>query len=275
MSEKPGTIFITGASSGLGRAAAHLFQARGWQVVATMRDLGRAGDLAKVERIRLLQLDVTDPDQLRATTAQILSQGDVDVVFNNAGYGLSGPMEALTEAQIRRQFDTNVFGVMRVTQAFIPAFKRRGAGTFVTTTSIAGLMGFPLQSVYNATKWALEGWSESLSHELAPYGIRVRTVAPGVIDTDFGTRSLDRVATPESRALNRAFYDFITEDPRQHSTAAMVAETVFHAATAQGDQLRHLSGADAEMLWQKRKRLGSEEFRIDLYSEMSSRMRGG
>lgn len=269
---KPGTLFLTGASSGLGRASAHLFHQRGWKVIATMRDLSRAGDLAKVEGIRLLQLDVTDPDQIRAATAQVLAEGDVDVVFNNAGYGLSGPMEALSDAQIRRQFETNVFGVMRVTQAFLPAFKRRRSGTFVTTTSIAGLMGFPLQSVYNATKWALEGWSEALSHELAPYGIRIRTVAPGVIDTDFGTRSLDRVATPESRALNRAFYEFITKDPALISSPAVIAETVYRAATEPGEKLRHLAGADAEDLAASRERLGQDGFRAMLAAEMAQRI---
>lgn len=258
------TIFITGASSGLGRAAAHLFQAKGWRVLASMRDPSAAPDLAALAGVTLLRLDVTDPAQVAAAAAEALALGEVDVVFNNAGYGLLGPLEALTEPQIQRQFDTNVLGVMRVTKAFLPAFKRRRAGTFITTTSIAGLVGFPLQSVYNATKWALEGWSEAMSHELAAHGLRIRTVAPGLIDTDFGTRSLERVATPDTRQLNRAFYQHITRDPALHSSAAQIAEVVYMAATDPSDRVRYLAGADAAEIFAGRERLGAEGFRRSL-----------
>ena len=185
------TILITGASTGLGRAAALLFAKNGWKVIATMRTPQNASGFEGVENIDLMPLDVTNLEQIKATLAEAISSGPIDVVFNNAGYGLAGPFEGASDEQIQRQINTNLIGVMRVTQAFIPHFRERKSGMFITTTSIGGLVTLPFNSVYHATKWALEGWSESLAFELNPFGIGVKTVSPGGIATDFGGRSLD------------------------------------------------------------------------------------
>ena len=174
------TIFITGASTGLGRAAAKLFAAKGWKVIATMRDPSKS-DLGTTPNVTLLPLDVVNPAQIKETAAKALALGPVDVVFNNAGYGLAGAFEGATDEQLQTQLNTNLLGVMRVTQAFLPALRAQKSGTILTTTSIGGLVTFPFNSVYHATKWALEGWSESLAYELAPFGIRVKTLAPGGI----------------------------------------------------------------------------------------------
>ena len=186
----PKTIFITGSSTGLGRATALLFATRGWNVIATMRDPSKELELGGVQGVTLLPLDVTNPAQIQEAAGLALARGPVDVVFNNAGYGLAGPFEGASDAQLVAQIDTNLLGVMRVTQAFLPALRARGTGTIITTTSIGGLVTFPLNSVYHATKWGLEGWSESLAFELSKFGIRVKTVAPGGIKTDFAGRSL-------------------------------------------------------------------------------------
>ena len=184
------TIFITGSSTGLGRATALLFASRGWKVVATMRDPSKDVELGAVPGITLLPLDVTKPEQIAQAARLTLAQGPVDVVFNNAGYGLAGPFEGASDEQLVAQIDTNLLGVLRVTHAFLPALRARGSGTIITTTSIGGLVTFPFNSVYHATKWGLEGWSESLAFELSKFGIRVKTVAPGGIKTDFSSRSL-------------------------------------------------------------------------------------
>jgi NAD(P)-dependent dehydrogenase (short-subunit alcohol dehydrogenase family) len=192
------TIFITGASTGLGRASALLFASKGWKVIATMRNPATEAELAKVDGITLLPLDVTQPDQIAAAAKAALARGPVDVLFNNAGYGLVGAFEGATGRPAGRPRSTpTCWACMRVTQAFLPAMRERRAGTIITTTSIGGLVTFPFNSVYHATKWGLEGWSESLAFELEPFGIRVKTVAPGGIATDFAGRSL--VLTPASR----------------------------------------------------------------------------
>lgn len=183
------TIFITGASTGLGKAAALLFAEKGWNVIATMRRPEDGTDLTQ-QGITVLPLDVTDPGQIREAVQKALATGDVDVVFNNAGYGLAGPLEGTGDEQLVRQVNTNLLGVVRVTQAFIPYFREKKSGLFITTTSIGGLVTFPFNSLYHATKWALEGWSESMAFELSRFGIGIKTVSPGGIHTDFISRSL-------------------------------------------------------------------------------------
>src|SRR5579859_3329900 len=209
------TVFITGASTGLGRAAAILFARKGWNVFATMRTPEKETELAKVEGVTLLRLDVTKPDQIAGAARTALAAGPVDVLFNNAGYGLVGPFESNSDTQLTDQIDTNLLGVLRITQAFVPAMRERGQGAILTTTSIGGLVTFPFNSVYHATKWALEGWSESLAFELSPFGIRVKTVAPGSIATDFASRSLVISQHPAyAAAVDKTFGAFMDPERR-------------------------------------------------------------
>lgn len=161
------TIFITGASSGLGKATAQLFAARGWNVIATMRHPERETDLLQWPSVAVLPLDVTDPAQIETTVARAIALHPVDVVFNNAGYGLIGALEALSDDQITQLFNTNTLGVIRVTKAFLPHLREKQSGRIINTTSIGGLIAFPLYSIYHATKWAIEGWSESMSFDPA------------------------------------------------------------------------------------------------------------
>src|SRR5262249_51925591 len=156
---------------------------RGWKVIATMRSPDKETELGKIEGITLLPLDVTKPAQVQEAARRALELGPVEVLFNNAGYALVGPLEGMTDEQIVTQIDTNLLGVIRTTKAFIPHFRERGAGVVITTTSIGGHITMPLNSPYHATKWALEGWSESLAFELGKFGVGVKTVAPGGIST--------------------------------------------------------------------------------------------
>lgn len=257
------TIFITGSSTGLGRATALLFASRGWHVIATLRNPDRETELGAVAGITLLPLDVTKPAQIEEAARLALARGPVDVVFNNAGYGLAGPFEGATDEQLAAQIDTNLLGVLRTTRAFIPAFRERRSGTFIATTSIGGLTTFPFNSVYHATKWALEGWSESLAFELATFGIRVKTVAPGGIKTDFAGRSLVLTAHPAYTEMMHKVLSVFMDPARTQgqSTAEQIAEVVYEAATDGKDQVTYVAGADAKAMYAQRLAVGIEAFR--------------
>lgn len=257
------TIFITGASSGLGKATAKLFAAKGWQVMATMRNPEKETELTALPSVCLMPLDVTDPAQIEDAVAKATALHSVDVVFNNAGYGLAGPFEATTDEQITGEINTNLLGVMRVTRAFLPSFRKRGSGLFITTTSIGGLVAFPFNSVYHATKWALEGWSESLAFELKTFGIGVKTISPGGIATDFAGRSLALSQHPAyAGTMDKAMKAFT--DPARvanYSTPEQIAEVVYEAATDGKDTLRYVAGAGAKAIYAQRLQVGDEAFR--------------
>lgn len=256
------TIFITGASSGLGKATAKLFAQKGWNVIASMRNPEKETELTQIPNIQLLALDVTNAQQVSDNIAALLLKQSVEVVFNNAGYGLGGVFEGATEEQLHRQLDTNLMGVFRVTQAFLPHFRAKKAGMFITTTSIGGHVTFPFFAPYHATKWALEGWSESLSYELSNFNIQVKTVAPGGILTDFSGRSLTLSKHPAYDELfNRA--ETILRDPKRrvdYATPEQIAETVYEAATDGKSQLRYIAGKDAKKLYKVRRIFGYKFF---------------
>jgi NAD(P)-dependent dehydrogenase (short-subunit alcohol dehydrogenase family) len=257
------TVFITGSSSGLGRATAKLFALRGWKVVATMRDPEKESELNKLTGIVLLPLDITDQAQIEITAKKVINMGGVDVVFNNAGYGLAGPLEGLTDQQILRMVNTNLMGAIRTTKAFVPYFRAKRAGLFINTTSIGGLITVPFNSIYHATKWALEGWSESMAFELSQFGIGMKTVEPGGMKTDFFTRSFDTGRHEAYDQLVDKVMGMI-RDPNQmetYSSPAEVAELVYEAATDGKDKLRYIAGNDAKAMYAMRLRLGDEAFR--------------
>ena len=257
------TIFITGASAGLGKATVKLFQSKGWNVIATMRNPENETELTKLKNVTVLKLDVTNPTQIQETANKAIGLHSIDVVLNNAGYGLIGPLETVTSEQLTRQFDTNVLGAIRVIQAFIPHFREKKNGLFVTTTSIAGLIGFPIHSLYNATKWALEGLSEGLSYELKEFGIKIKTVAPGGMRTDFAGRSLD--ATSHEAYIELAAKVFNGFDPSTFSSAEQIAEVIYQAVTDDKDTVRYVAGADAQATYERRMQLGNEEFRKEIH----------
>jgi len=227
-----------------------------------MRNPEKDAELNNLQGVTLLPLDVTDAAQIEKTVKQALAISDIDVVFNNAGYGLVGPMEGYSDEAIVRQIDTNLMGVLRVTKAFIPHFRERKQGVFITTTSMGWLFSFPLSSIYHAAKWALEGWTESMSFELGLHNIRIKTVAPGGIVTDFMNRSLDVVAHPAYEEASRQLMALFTAD--NFSTAEQIAAVVYEAATDGKDQVRYVAGADAQALYARRNELGNEAFREEM-----------
>ena len=256
------TIFITGTSTGLGRAAVRLFADRGWKVIATMRTPERETELGDLPGVTLKKLDVDDPKEILRVVRETLAEGPVDVLFNNAGYGLAGPFEAATDDQIVQNITTNLLGVMRVAKAFIPAFRAQGSGVILTTTSIGGKVTMPFNSVYHAAKFGAEGWSEGLSYELKPFGIRVKTLAPGGIRTDFGGRSLDQTSHDDyTDAVVKATARF--RDPSRDSTrssAEQIAEIAYEAVTDGTDQITYIAGKDAQEYIGMRAHLGQRGF---------------
>jgi NAD(P)-dependent dehydrogenase (short-subunit alcohol dehydrogenase family) len=253
------TIFITGASTGLGKATAKLFAAKGWNVIATMRHPEHETELMQLPHVQLLPLDVTNPAQINTTVQRAIALHPVDVVFNNAGYGLIGALEALSDDQITQLINTNLLGVIRVTKAFIPHLREKQSGRIISTTSIGGLIAFPLYSIYHATKWAVEGWSESMSFELARYHIGIKTVSPGGIATDFTGRSLEVAPHEDYAGLLEQLLN--GQAKMQFATPEAIAEVVYEAATDQKDQLRYQAGADAIAMYAQRLVAGPEAFR--------------
>lgn len=258
------TIFITGASAGLGKSTAKLFHAKGWKVIATMRRPEQETELSQLENVVLLPLDVTNIEQIKQTVQQAISLGDIDIVFNNAGYGLIGAVESNTEDQIRAQFETNFFGTVWVIREFIPYFRNKQGGLFINTTSLCGLTSNPQSAIYNASKWALQGLAESMSYDLAQFGIGIKNVAPGGIKTDF-TKAMqiteDKAYEATMAKLMEGFQDGTL---MEFTEAAEIAEVVYRAATDGEDQLTYPAGNDALRLYAKRLAQGPEAFRMDL-----------
>src|SRR5688572_19797259 len=183
-------ILITGASTGIGYETVKLFQAKNWKVAATMRTPEKAEDLQNIVDVECIRLDVTDIESIKSAIGATLEKfGRIDAVVNNAGYGVAGPFEATTPEQIEKQFATNVFGTMNVCREILPYFREQKRGHIVNVASVGGRMTFPMWSIYHASKWAVEGFSESLQYELEEFNIRVKIIEPGPIKTDFYHRS--------------------------------------------------------------------------------------
>lgn len=237
------TVLITGASSGIGQATALYFAERGWNVAATMRSPDKSDLGNSHPRIRTFRLDVTDDASIATAIAEATNAfGRIDVLVNNAGYGLMGPFEALTDAQIRRQFETNVFGLMAVTRAILPLMRDQGGGRIVNVASVAGRVSVPLYSVYCATKWAVEGFSESLWLETRRHNIKIKIIEPGFIRTDFFERSKDIASKPDLTAYDSYAAD-VTPNLKAWEDAApgpeVVARAIWRASNTIWPRLRY------------------------------------
>ncbi|WP_343674244.1 SDR family oxidoreductase [Chitinophaga sp.] len=254
------TVFITGTSSGIGKAAAKLFQSKGWRVIATMRNPEKETELNLLENIILLPLDVTRPEQIKYTVAKAYSLAEIDVVINNAGYGLLSSLEAFTDENIVRQIDTNFLGTIRVTKAFIPHFREAQKGMFINVTSIGGHTGFPFTSVYNGTKWAVEGWSECLSIELSLFNIGVKTVAPSATKTELFSHNADVNPLPFYQATEQKMLSVINPS----STPEEIADVIYEAATDNKDQLRYFAGKGSQAIYDRRMQVGAENSRREI-----------
>jgi NAD(P)-dependent dehydrogenase (short-subunit alcohol dehydrogenase family) len=236
------TILITGASSGIGRATALYFAAKGWNVAATMRDPQKTDASLKHPQISLFPLDVTDSDSIAQAVSDTLnSYKKVDVLLNNAGYGLFGPLEAIESQQIQQQFATNLFGLIGVTQQILPAMRESGGGLILNVSSIVGRFALPYASSYVATKFAVEGLSESMRYELEPFGIRVKLIEPGSIRTEFGKGSMQSAVSDPYRKSMEKFWGVFAKGDARAAKPEDVAKIIYRAANDSSNRLRYLA----------------------------------
>ncbi|ORX76772.1 NAD(P)-binding protein [Anaeromyces robustus] len=258
------TIFITGSSSGIGKATAQLFASKGWNVIATMIDINEAGDLATIPNVHIMPLDLTNTTQIKETCQEALKKFDIDVILNNAGYGIRGPFEKLPEEEILKLFNTNVFGHMFVIQQFIPHFKERKSGVIMTTSSIEGLIGFPRSGVYGAAKHALKGLMESLYYELKPFNIQVKVMIPGGTRTNFLKMPIN-ITEGYERILPKQ-KDFYLDGAKHFAMPSDTAKIMYLAATDNEDKLIYPTDDNCQRIINKYNSMNIEEYKNYLYN---------
>jgi len=262
-------VVVTGSSTGIGYETSVMLARNGFLTYATMRNLNKSEGIKSIATkenlpIHIKQLDVTDHISVKNAVEAISSEtGRIDILVNNAGYGLNGAFEDLAMDEIKAQYETNLFGLIRTTQAVLPIMRRQKSGTIVNISSGAGRFGFPGSSAYVSTKFAVEGLSESMSYELEPFGIKVVLVEPGVIKTNFvdgmviAKKSQDP-KSPYSQIIQKMVT--VLEDMMKNgSTPDLVAKVVLNAVTSQNPSLRYLAGNDVEQ-WLGKRNTSDEEF---------------
>jgi NAD(P)-dependent dehydrogenase (short-subunit alcohol dehydrogenase family) len=273
---------VTGSSSGIGYATALQLARSGYFTFATMRNPEKGGDLiraAKNEELPILveQLDVTDLDSIKDFMGRRLavkSSGRIDVLVNNAGYALMGSLEDLSIKEIQDQLETNLLGAIRVTQQVLPVMRAQGSGIIVNISSGVGRIGFQGLSAYVATKFALEGLSESLAYEVGPFGIKVVLIEPGVVKTKaFDNMVIGQAALRKDSPyagmldnLNVAFKTWLDKA----STPDQVAATILQAISSQEPKLRYAVGQDVVALLEKRRTLTDEQFQEHMKNSTAS-----
>ena len=255
-------ILITGASAGLGREAAILLAKQGHTVYGGARRVDRMVDLAD-DGITAVEMDVTHSDDNERVVDRVIgAEGRIDVLINNAGFGLYGPVEDIPIDEARYQFEVNLFGLAHLTQLVLPHMRAQGSGRIVNVSSMVGKVYTPLAAWYDATKHALEGWSDCLRYETAPFGIQVVLIQPGAIKTEFDdVRSAQLAQLPADSAYRAQIDVFrrLVEDPQglEHQTpAAAVAKVYAKAATARRPRRRYATGKNARSWMLLRKWLG-------------------
>jgi NAD(P)-dependent dehydrogenase (short-subunit alcohol dehydrogenase family) len=253
------TVLITGSSSGIGKAAVLRFAKAGWNVAATMRQPEKETDFKSLKQVKLYALDVTDKKNIEEVMQAVKKDfKTIDVVVNNAGYGVDGIFEGMSDEVIEKQFNTNVFGLLRVTREAIKIMREQKGGTIVQIASMGGRLAFPGYSIYHGTKWAVEGFTESLQYELAPLNIRVKIVEPGAIKTEFYGRSREFVKPNSTNAYDHFIQKvekLTQETGAKGEDPALVADTILKAADDTSTKLRFVVGKPAPQLLWLRKRL--------------------
>jgi NAD(P)-dependent dehydrogenase (short-subunit alcohol dehydrogenase family) len=261
---------VTGSSTGIGYETSLILARNSFLTYATMRNLNKGENIKSVATkenlpIRIKQLDVTDDVSVKNAIQTISSDaGRIDILVNNAGYGLNGAFEDLAMDEIKAQYETNVFGLIRTTQAVLPIMRRQKSGTIVNISSGAGRFGFPTGSAYVSTKFAVEGLSESMSYELEPFGIKVAIVEPGVIRTNFGNglivaKKSQDPNSPYSQMMQRSAAGF-EKMMKNASSPDVVAKVILNAIRDENPSLRYLAGSDVETWLGGKRKVADEEF---------------
>jgi NAD(P)-dependent dehydrogenase (short-subunit alcohol dehydrogenase family) len=258
------TVLITGTSSGIGKAAAIYFANNGWNVAATMRSPEKDSEIKNLPNTKVYQLDVTDVKSIEeAIISADKDFGKIDAVVNNAGFGVDGVFEAMSDEVIQKQFDTNVFGLMRVTRSFISYFRKKGGGNIVQVASMGGRLAFPLYSIYHASKWAVEGFTESLQYEVKGFNINLKIIEPGAIKTEFygaGRHFVKPDDVSDYDELVNKCEKVSMESGAKGEDPAVVAKAIFKAASDKSNKMRYPVGSPAPMLLTLRKMIPDSWF---------------
>ena len=263
---------VTGSSSGIGLAASLALAKNGYLTYATMRNLAKRDTIQSIAEkqhlpIRTVQLDVTDENSVKNAIQSILSEsGRIDLLVNNAGYGLTGAFEDIGIDEIKSLFETNVFGVIRVTQAVLPIMRKKGSGRIINISSGAGRIGYPGGSAYVSSKFALEGLTESMAFEVEQFGIKTVLVEPGFIRTNFAENIvIAKKAQDPNSPYSQMMMQMKSSSHRRRMIenapdADLVASVIVEAATAKEPNLRYLAGKDVQQMVAAKKSMSDEEF---------------
>ena len=272
MTIKNKVTLVTGSSSGMGFATAIILARAGIHTYASMRNLKKSKtitELASAENLPLqvVQLDVNDKKSVKEAITKIVTEKErIDVLVNNAGYGLLGSLEDVSIEEMKAQFETNFFGVIRVTQLVLPIMRKQKSGTIVNVSSVGGRIGLPVLSAYHSTKFALEGLSESMSYELESFGIRVVIIEPGVIRTNIMNSSIvaKKAQDPKSpyfSLIQKVENNFKLMMENESSPPEEVAKVILGVVTSENPQLRYTVGNDAATMIQARASMSDNQFK--------------
>jgi NAD(P)-dependent dehydrogenase (short-subunit alcohol dehydrogenase family) len=271
---------VTGSSSGIGYETALLLARTGFHTYASMHNLEKSKNITEISNIenlplQVVQLDVKDNKSVKDAINKIVAaeNGRIDVLVNNAGYGLFSPLEEVTLDQIKEQFETNFFGIVRIVKEVLPVMRKQRNGIIVNVSSVGGKVGTPLNPAYIASKFALEGLSESMRYELKQFGINIVIIEPGVIKTNFveNIKTADKRSSPESPyadLIGRAMRGFGTMMIDNSSPPKLVAEAILNAITSKDPEIRYVVGEDAEYIMKVRKSTSDKEFENWMYESI-------
>jgi len=266
---------VTGSSSGIGFETSLLLARKGFYTYATMRNLNKSVKIEEIAEkedlhLKVLKLDVTDDESVKDAIRQIIDESPrIDVLVNNAGYGVMGAVEDLSMNDFKSQFETNFFGVIRVTKEVIPIMRKQGNGNIINVSSVGGIIGLPLNSAYISSKFALEGWSESMRYELEQFGIDVTLIEPGVVKTNFfenvvinnNTGSTDNKTSAYSQLTQKLFEGFVPMLTSSTSSVPLdVAEVIYQAIESNNREVRYPVGKDAVSIIKTRQKLSDKDF---------------
>ena len=263
------TVLLTGCSSGIGLATCHVLSLNNFMTYGTVRNLSKAKkiqDLINRENLslKILRLDVNDNQSIKLAVKKILTDtGRIDVLINNAGYGMFGPVEEITTQEVKKQFETNFFGTIRLIKAIVPIMRKQGNGTIVNISSMVGRFGVPLNSAYVSSKFAVEGLSESISFELEEFGIRVIVIEPGVVKSHFfhnvKVKGMN-LESPYHKLMERRV-NFLDKAMKNSLTSSYdVADTILEALNSKDPKFRYVIGNDATNSLRMRNSLSDRKF---------------
>jgi len=282
MQEQKNVALVTGSSSGIGFETSLLLARTGFHTYASMRNLEKSKNITEIANteklpLQVVQLDVNDGRSVKDAIDKIVAEKDrIDILVNNAGYGLFGSLEDISIEEVKTQFETNFFGVIRVTQQVLPVMRKQNSRcTIVNVSSVGGRIGVPILSAYQSTKFALEGLSESMSYELEPFGIRVVIIEPGFIRTNIinSSTSAKKALDPKSpyfSLMQKVENHFKSMMENASSPPEEVARVILKALTSENPQLRYTVGNDAATIVQARMNMPDEEFRKMVIQNFSS-----